>query len=102
MKETYGDSDIYEKEIYKFLKREGYKFDTISESATLNEPITAGVYTLVNDLYDIEGEILVSEGSRINIKQDIQVHDTILGYEVYPVEVKNTSIYLTSEDIKSA
>lgn len=102
LKETYGDSDIYEKEIYKFLKREGYKFDTISESATLNEPITAGVYTLVNDLYDIEGEILVSEGSRINIKQDIQVHDTILGYEVYPVEVKNTSIYLTSEDIKSA
>ena len=96
LKETYGQSDVYEKEIYRYLKNEGYKFDTISESATLNEPITAGSYNVLNDIHAI-----VPSGSVINIKEDIEVFDTILGYEVYPVEVKGTSLYITSEDIRS-
>ena len=81
------------------LKNEGYKFDTISESATLNEPISAGTYKVLNDIHDIEGDVIVQSGSTINIKEDIEVFDTILGYEVYPVEVKGTSLYITSEDI---
>ena len=101
LKETYGQSDVYEKEIYKYLKNEGYKLDTISESATLNEPISAGKYKVINDIYDIEGDVVVSSGSTINIKENIDVFDTILGYEVYPVEVKGTSLYITSEDIRS-
>jgi hypothetical protein len=102
LKETYGQSDVYEKEIYRYLKNEGYKFDTISESATLNEPISAGSYKVLNDIHDIEGDVIVQSGSTINIKEDIEVFDTILGYEVYPVEVKGTSLYITSEDIRSA
>ena len=101
LKETYNDSDVYEKEIYRHLKNEGYKFDTISESSVINEPISAGTYTIKNDLYDIEGDIVVSEGTKVNFRKDIPVHDTILGYEVYPVEVNGTSLYITSEDIRS-
>ena len=101
LKETYNNSDVYEKEIYRYLKNEGYKFDTISESSVINEPISAGTYTIRNDLYDIEGDIVVSEGTKVNFKKDIPVHDTILGYEVYPVEVNGTSLYITSEDIRS-
>jgi len=101
LKESYGQSDVYEKEIYKHLKREGYKFNSISESNILNEPITPGTYTVLNDLYDIEGDVVVSEGTKIKINKEIPVFDTILGYEVYPVEVKGTSLYITSEDIKS-
>ena len=101
LKESYGQSDVYEKEIYKHLKREGYKFNSISESNILNEPITPGIYTVLNDLYDIEGDVVVSEGTKIKINKEIPVFDTILGYEVYPVEVKSTSLYITSEDIKS-
>ena len=101
LKESYGQSDVYEKEIYKHLKREGYKFNSISESNILDEPITPGTYTVLNDLYDIEGDVVVSEGTKIKINKEIPVFDTILGYEVYPVEVKGTSLYITSEDIKS-
>ena len=36
LKETYNNSDVYEKEIYRYLINEGYKFDTISEDAPLN------------------------------------------------------------------
>ena len=100
LKESYGQSDVYEKEIYKHLKREGYKFNSISESNILDEPITPGTYTVLNDLYDIEGDVVVSEGTKIKINKEIPVFDTILGYEVYPVEVKGTSLYITSEDIK--
>tara|TARA_B100000941_G_scaffold217238_1_gene160097 strand:- start:309 stop:896 length:588 start_codon:yes stop_codon:yes gene_type:complete len=100
LKETYGQSNVYEKEIYRYLKNEGYKFDPISESNIVNEPISSGSYKVINDLYDIEGDIVVPSGSMINIKEDIEVFDTILGYEVYPVEVKGTSLYITSEDIK--
>ena len=101
LKESYGQSDVYEKEIYTHLKREGYKFNSISESNILDEPITPGTYTVLNDLYDIEGDVVVSEGTKIKINKEIPVFDTILGYEVYPVEVKGTSLYITSEDIKS-
>ena len=101
LKETYGQSDVYEREIYKHLKREGYKFDSISESNILDEPIVPGTYRILNDLYDIEGDVVVSEGTKIKINKEIPVFDTILGYEVYPVEVKGTSLYITSEDIKS-
>ena len=101
LKESYGQSNVYEKEIYKHLKREGYKFNSISESNILDEPITPGTYTVLNDLYDIEGDVVVSEGTKIKINKEIPVFDTILGYEVYPVEVKGTSLYITSEDIKS-
>ena len=101
LKESYGQSDVYEKEIYKHLKREGYKFNSISESNILDEPITPGTYTVLNNLYDIEGDVVVSEGTKIKINKEIPVFDTILGYEVYPVEVKGTSLYITSEDIKS-
>ena len=100
LKETYGQSDVYEKEIYKHLKREGYKFNSISESNILDEPITPGTYRILNDLYDIEGDVVVSEGTKIKINKEIPVFDTILGYEVYPVEVKGTSLYITSEDIR--
>ena len=101
LKESYGQSNVYEKEIYKHLKREGYKFNSISESNILDEPITPGTYTVLNDLYDIEGDVVVAEGTKIKINKEIPVFDTILGYEVYPVEVKGTSLYITSEDIKS-
>ena len=101
LKETYSNADVYEKEIYRHLKNEGYKFDTISESSVINEPISAGTYTIRNDLYDIEGNVVVAEGTRVNFSRDIPVIDTILGYEVYPVEVNNTSLYITSEDIRS-
>ena len=40
-------------------------------------------------------------GSTINIKESIDVFETILGYEVYPVEVNGTGLYITSEDIRS-
>ena len=60
LKESYGQSNVYEKEIYKHLKREGYKFNSISESNILDEPITPGTYTVLNDLYDIEGDVVVS------------------------------------------
>ena len=68
LKETYNDSDVYEKEIYRHLKNEWYKFDTISESSVINEPISAGTYTIRNDLYDIEGDIVVSEGTKVNFR----------------------------------
>ena len=80
---------IIEKEVYKYIKEQGFKFD-INEN--YGEPLTEGKYAVKRDVYDLEGDIVINSGEVINFKEQT---DMIMGYDVF--KYKNT--YLTTEDL---
>jgi len=78
-----------EKEVYKYIKEQGFEFD-INES--YGEPLPEGKYTVNCDIYDLEGDIVINSGEAIEFKEDT---DMIMGYDVF--KYKNT--FLTTEDL---
>jgi len=80
---------IIEKEVYKYIKEQGFEFD-INED--YGEPIQHGKYIVNRDIYDLEGEIVINSGEVIDFYEDTQ---PIMGYDVF----KHHNVYLTTEDL---
>ena len=80
---------IIEKEIYKYIKEQGFEFD-INEN--YGEPVEHGKYIVNRDIYDLEGDIIINSGEVIDFYEDTQ---PIMGYDVF----KHQNVYLTTEDL---
>ena len=88
-KEQNDYNPIIEKEIYKYIKEQGFEFDV---NENYGEPIPHGKYIVNKDIYDLEGEVVINRGETIDYNEDIQ---TIMGYDVF----KYQDVYLTTEDL---
>ena len=88
-KEEKDYNPIIEKEIYKYIKEQGFEFD-VNES--YGDPIQHGKYIVKRDIYDLEGDIVINSGEVIDFKEDTQ---SIMGYDVF----KYNNAYLTTEDL---
>ena len=80
---------IIEKQIYKYIKEQGFEYD-INEN--YGDPIQYGKYIVKRDIYDLEGEIVINSGEVIDFKEDTQ---PIMGYDVF----KYNNVFLTTEDL---
>ena len=80
---------IIEKQIYKYIKEQGFEYD-INEN--YGDPIQHGKYIVKRDIYDLEGDIIINSGEVIDFKEDTQ---PIMGYDVF----KHNNVYLTTEDL---
>ena len=88
-KEEYGDNPEVEKEVYKYLKEQGFEFE-ISEN--YGEPLPEGTYKVKHDIYNLDGDIVINIDESIEFNGDV---DTIMGYDVF----KYNDVYLTTEDL---
>ena len=88
-KEQNDYNPIIEKEIYKYLKEQGFEFDV---NENYGEPISHGKYIVNKDIYGLEGDIVINKGEAIDFNEDVQ---TIMGYDVF----KYQDVYLTTEDL---
>jgi hypothetical protein len=88
-KEEYGDNPEVEREIYKYIKEQGFEFE-ISEN--YGEPLTKGTYKVKHDIYNLDGDIVINMNESIEFNGDV---DTIMGYDVF----KYNDVYLTTEDL---
>ena len=88
-KEEYGDNPEVEREVYKYLKEQGFEFE-ISEN--YGEPLTKGTYKVKHDIYNLDGDIVINIDESIEFNGDV---DTIMGYDVF----KYNDVYLTTEDL---
>ena len=80
---------IIEKEVYKYIKKQGFEYD-INEN--YGDPIQHGKYIVNKNIYDLEGEIVINSGEVIDFYEDTQ---PIMGYDVF----KHHNVYLTTEDL---
>ena len=80
---------IIEKQIYKYIKEQGFEYD-INEN--YGEPIQYGKYIVNKNIYDLEGEIVINSGEVIDFYEDTQ---PVMGYDVF----KYNNAYLTTEDL---
>ena len=80
---------IIEKQIYKYIKEQGFEYD-INEN--YGDPIQYGKYIVKRDIYDLEGDIIINSGEVIDFKEDTQ---SIMGYDVF----KYNNVFLTTEDL---
>ena len=80
---------IIEKEVYKYIKEQGFEFDV---NENYGEPISHGKYIVNRDIYDLEGDIVINRGEAIDFKEDTQ---PIMGYDVF----KYQNTFLTTEDL---
>ena len=88
-KEEYGENPEVEKEVYKHLKEQGFEFDIYEN---YGEPLSEGTYKVKNDIYDLDGDIIINKDEEIEFKTTT---DTILGYDIF----KYKDVYLTTEDL---
>ena len=88
-KEENGDNPEVEKEVYKYIKEQGFEFE-ISEN--YGEPLTEGTYKVKHDIYNLDGDIVINIDESIEFNGDV---DTIMGYDVF----KYNDVYLTTEDL---
>ena len=88
-KEEHGDNPEVEREIYKYIKEQGFEFE-ISEN--YGEPLTKGTYKVKHDIYNLDGDIVINIDESIEFNGDV---DTIMGYDVF----KYNDVYLTTEDL---
>ena len=88
-KEEHGDNPEVEREVYKYLKEQGFEFE-ISEN--YGEPLTKGTYKVKHDIYNLDGDIVINMNESIEFNGDV---DTIMGYDVF----KYNEVYLTTEDL---
>jgi len=88
-KEEHGENPEVEKEIYKYLKEQGFEFE-ISEN--YGEPLTEGTYKVRHDIYNLDGDVVINIDESIEFNGDV---DTIMGYDVF----KYNDVYLTTEDL---
>ena len=80
---------IIEKEVYKYIKKQGFEFDV---NENYGEPISHGKYIVNRDIYDLEGDVVINRGEAIDFKEDTQ---PIMGYDVF----KYQEAFLTTEDL---
>lgn len=78
-----------EKEVYKYIKKQGFEFDV---NENYGEPISHGKYIVNRDIYDLEGDVVINRGEAIDFKEDTQ---PIMGYDVF----KYQNTFLTTEDL---
>ena len=88
-KEEHGDNPEVERQVYKFIKEQGFEFE-ISEN--YGEPLTEGTYKVKHDIYNLDGDIVINMNESIEFNGDV---DTIMGYDVF----KYNDVYLTTEDL---
>ena len=88
-KEEYGDNPEVEREVYKYLKEQGFEFE-ISEN--YGEPLTEGTYKVKHDIYNLDGDIVINIDESVEFNGEV---DTIMGYDVF----KYNDVYLTTEDL---
>ena len=88
-KEEHGDNPEVEREIYKYIKEQGFEFE-ISEN--YGEPLTEGTYKVKHNIYNLDGDIVINMDESIEFNGDV---DTIMGYDVF----KYNDVYLTTEDL---
>ena len=88
-KEEYGDNPEVEREVYKYLKEQGFEFE-ISEN--YGEPLPEGTYKVKHDIYNLDGDIAININESIEFTETT---DTIMGYDVF----KHNGVYLTTEDL---
>ena len=88
-KEEHGDNPEVEREVYKYIKEQGFEFE-ISEN--YGEPLTEGTYKVKHDIYNLDGDIVINMDESIEFNGDV---DTIMGYDVF----KYNDVYLTTEDL---
>ena len=88
-KEEHGDNPEVEKEVYKYLKEQGFEFE-ISEN--YGEPLPEGTYKVKHDIYNLDGDIVINIDESVEFNGEV---DTIMGYDVF----KYNDVYLTTEDL---
>ena len=88
-KEQYGENPEVERQVYKYIKEQGFEFE-ISE--TYGEPLAEGTYKVKHDIYDLEGDVVINMDESIEFTETT---DTIMGYDVF----KYDGVYLTTEDL---
>ena len=88
-REEHGDNPEVEREVYKYLKEQGFEFE-ISEN--YGEPLPKGTYKVKHDIYNLDGDIVINMNESIEFNGDV---DTIMGYDVF----KYNDVYLTTEDL---
>ena len=88
-KEEHGDNPEVEREVYKYLKEQGFEFE-ISEN--YGEPLPEGTYKVKHDIYNLDGDIVINMNESIEFTGTT---DTIMGYDVF----KYNDVYLTTEDL---
>jgi|TARA_B110000438_G_scaffold296961_1_gene342505 hypothetical protein len=88
-KEEHGDNPEVEKEVYKYLKEQGFEFE-ISEN--YGEPLLEGTYKVKHDIYNLDGDIVINIDESVEFNGEV---DTIMGYDVF----KYNDVYLTTEDL---
>ncbi len=88
-KEEHGDNPEVEREVYKYLKEQGFEFE-ISEN--YGEPLTKGTYKVKHDIYNLDGDVVINIDESVEFNGDV---DTIMGYDVF----KYNDVYLTTEDL---
>ena len=91
LKEEYELGDDGEKELYKHLKENGFEFEMNEQ---YGEPLDEGSYKLRNDIYDLEGDVLIKQDDTIELPNELQL-DSIMGYDVF----KYKNLYMTTEDV---
>mgnify|MGYP007119777040 CR=1 FL=1 len=89
LKEEYPNNLYVEQEVYKYLKEQGFEFDM---SEDYGEPLVEGEYKVKNDIYNLDGDIIINSDE--NILYTNTTH-TIMGYDVF----KYKDVYLTTEDL---
>ena len=58
------------------------------------EPLIEGSYKLRNDIYDLDGDVLIKKDDTIELSKELQL-DSIMGYDVF----KYKNLYMTTEDV---
>ena len=86
-----SDLDTYDLKVYKYLKENGFEFEMNEQ---YGEPLVEGSYKLKNDIYDLEGDVLIKKDDTIELPNELQL-DSIMGYDVF----KYKNLYMTTEDV---
>ena len=89
LKEESETTEQVEREVYKYLKENGFEFE-INEG--YGEPLAEGQYKVRHDIYDLDGEVVINKDDTIDFKT---ATDNVLGYDVF----KYQDVYLTTEDL---
>ena len=88
-KEEHGENLEVEREVYKYLKEQGFEFE-ISEN--YGEPLPEGTYKVKHDIYNLDGDVVINMDESVEFTETT---DTIMGYDVF----KHNGVYLTTEDL---
>ena len=89
LKEETENTAQVEKEVYKYLKDNGFEFDL---SENYGEPLVAGEYKVKSDICDLDGDVVINKDDTITFNEST---DNIMGYDIF----KYKDVYLTTEDL---